>query len=221
MKIVWCCALTLVLIHIDQSQFNHTMAPFGNTMQIRDLRGVILNESKTIRRSRTGWGCGFCHYFTADWPEVSKHIGDHFTHDAKTVSDWSYNTAIHSLLNRPTLDLEWTWLVVKNASSSVEFEWNPATPSNLIPHDISRLTSQIEVLQDCIDSDGSMSLQDALETFSPDQDAAELANRAYILATKTVLMQDATLGEPPMPRDSLWASYFKEPNWRVGFHRTT
>jgi hypothetical protein len=103
--------------------------------------------------------------------------------------------------------------VVKNASSSVEFEWNPATPSNLIPHDISRLTSQIEALQDYIDSDGSISLQDALETFSPDQDAAELANRAYSLATKTVLMQDATLVEPRMPRADSWTKYFKEPNW--------
>ncbi|KAH3917356.1 hypothetical protein HBH56_055870 [Parastagonospora nodorum] len=139
-----------------------------------------VQESKRKRKTRTGWGCGFCYHFSTNWKERCNHIADHFEHDHKTMADWHHSVVIYSLLQRPKVVDEWNALLQSMNRPFTGFAWDVHS------------TGRVEGYPD---SSRFPRLQDALEYFTPNKDAAALVRKAYDLAVKSI----ARDGPPPVP----------------------
>jgi hypothetical protein len=136
-------------------------------------------EARKPRNPRTGWGCGFCYHFSINWTERCHHIAHHFDHEGKTMADWNHSAVIYSLLQRPVVLKEWNAILESKKRAFIGFGWD------------SQSTGRVEGYPD---STKTLQLQDALEYFTPGQDAAALAQNAYDLAVKKISREP-----PPVP----------------------
>jgi hypothetical protein len=94
--------------------------------------------------------------------------------------DWSHSVVIYSLLQRPIVVDEWNALLQSINRSFKGFAWDVHS------------TGRVEGYPD---TSRFPRLQDALEYFSPSQDAAALVRKAYDLAVKSI----ARDRPPPVP----------------------
>ncbi|KAL5120156.1 hypothetical protein ACEQ8H_001982 [Pleosporales sp. CAS-2024a] len=139
-----------------------------------------VQESRRGRKSRTGWGCGFCYHFSTNWTERCNHVADHFDCEGKTMSEWRHSCVIYSLLHRPAVLTEWNAILEKRMRPVKSLAWN------------SHSTGREEGYPD---SGRCPRLQDWLEFFTPDQNAAALAQKAFDLAIDCEPLDIA----PPVP----------------------
>lgn len=123
-----------------------------------------LDAAKHDRRTRTGWGCGFCTYFSTSWKDRCNHVAQHFERDGKTMKDWHQTDVILSLLQRPAIKTEWVKILQLQPQLRDDFGWNK--------HSTERVEGYPE--------NGKMPhLQDRLEYFTTGDDAAALAQLAF------------------------------------------
>lgn len=141
---------------------SHRCAPCSGNTKWNKKTHVISARSK--RMTRTGWGCGFCCHFSSDWTERCNHLAYHMEKEGRTYSDWYHSNVIHSLLQRPEICYEWRSLIQGINLRSVGCSWNQHS------------TGRVEGYPD---SNPIPQLQDYLEYFTPNQDAAALAQLAY------------------------------------------
>jgi hypothetical protein len=144
--------------------------------------------SRRPRKIRTGWGCGFCIHFSTNWTERCNHIAHHFDTEGKKIEDWNHSIVIYSLLQRPAMLKEWDTILERKKRAYIGFGWD------------ARSTARVEGYPD---STQKLQLQDALEYFTLDQDAAMLARKAYDSAVAKVDRQlsDVAPPVPPKPKD--------------------
>jgi hypothetical protein len=144
--------------------------------------------SRRRRKTRTGWGCGFCIHFSTNWTERCNHVAHHFEIDGKKIEDWNHSNVIYSLLQRPAILKEWDAILERKKRGYIGFGWDAQS------------TARVEGYPD---STQKLQLQDALEYFTPEQDAAVLARKAYDSAVAKVDRQlsDVAPPVPPKPKD--------------------
>lgn len=159
----------------------HNCMPCYTSTKCSDKKHV--QESRRQRKIRTGWGCGFCYHFSTNWVERCNHIAHHFDHEGKTMADWCHSVVIYSLLRRPAVLMEWDSVLQSMNQPFTGFAWT------------AEATGRVEGYPN---SSRYPRLQDALEYFTPKQDAAALARKAYDLAVKTIARQDRDIA-PPVP----------------------
>ncbi|KAH9876282.1 hypothetical protein J1614_004161 [Plenodomus biglobosus] len=135
-----------------------------------------VQQARQRRRSRTGWGCGFCTHFSDDWTERCNHIAHHIEKEGKTQSNWYHSKVIYSLLQRPAIQKEWHKLLENRQERELTIGWNQGSTGRTEGYPESNPTPQ---------------LQDLLEYYTPDQDAAALALLAF---------DKLKLPPPPVPR---------------------
>jgi hypothetical protein len=140
-----------------------------------------VQQSRKERNARTGWGCGFCYHFFTDWVERCNHIAYHFDHENKTMADWNHSIMIYSLLQRPDILREWGAILEIKNRMFIGFGWERQS------------TARVEGYPD---SNNTLRLQDALEYFTSEQDAAALAQLAFDKAVTRVPRERAP---PPVP----------------------
>jgi hypothetical protein len=89
------------------------------------------------------------------------------------MADWNHSVVIYSLLQRPEILVQWNHILQNHSKGKpfIGFGWDPNT------------TRRVEGFPD---SNPTPQLQDALEYFTPDKDAAALAQDAYDRALKKV-----------------------------------
>jgi hypothetical protein len=145
-----------------------------------------VEEARRPRKARTGWGCGFCYHFTQSWTERCNHIAHHFDTEGKTMTDWNHSSVIYSLLQRPAVLIKWNAVLESKRRAFIGFGWDPES------------TARVEGYPD---SNQTLQLQDALEFFTPDQDAAALARKAFVLAVTKVARQSSEIAPPVPPKD--------------------
>ena len=121
-----------------------------------------IDSARQVRRSRTGWGCGFCTYFCTDWKERCNHVAYHFESGGKTMSNWLHSNVINSLLQRPEISEEW-FKIMPPQTPLKSYRWDH--------HNTGRVDGYPE-------SNESPHLQDLLEYYRPGDDAAVLAQLA-------------------------------------------
>lgn len=136
-----------------------------------------VQEARRSRISRTGWGCGFCYFFSTNWTERCNHIANHFEKENKTMKDWNHSVVIYSLLQRPAILTEWSLLLQNKKRKFIGFGWD------------SQATGRVEGYPD---SNKKLQLQDALEFFHVGDDASALALKAYDLAVKKIARERPT-----------------------------
>jgi hypothetical protein len=145
-----------------------------------------VQSGKKKRKARTGWGCGFCTHFTTSWTDRCHHIARHFEKDGKIMADWNHSVVIMSLIQRPAILEEWNKLLQSRMREVIGCGWDK------------RSTGRVEGYPD---SNRTLQLQDALEFYTPDQDAAKLARAAYDQAAKKVTRKRASSPvAPPVPQ---------------------
>jgi hypothetical protein len=145
-----------------------------------------VEEARRQRKTRTGWGCGFCYHFTQNWTERCNHIAHHFDTEGKTMEDWNHSKVIYSLLQRPAVLRKWNAVVESKKRAFIGFGWDPQS------------TARVEGYPD---SNKTLQLQDALEFFTPDQDATALARKAFALAVTKVARDTPEIAPPVPPKD--------------------
>jgi len=135
--------------------------------------------------TRTGWGCGFCVHFSNEWGERCDHVARHMGEEGKGVREWKHTNVIYSLLQRPGIYHEWMRLV-RSLPSLTEFGWNRTSTGRVEGYPESNLTPQ---------------LQDYLEYFTADQDAAAVARLAYAKMKKATAPTRGDERPPVPPKD--------------------
>ncbi|KAI1549102.1 hypothetical protein PtrSN001C_001875 [Pyrenophora tritici-repentis] len=154
---------------------SHRCAPCAEN--IRCNRKAHVLSARKQRMNRTGWGCGFCCHFSSDWTERCNHIAQHIEKEGLTKSRWYHSKVILSLLQRPEVYYEWTSLLRSAQPRITTCSWNQHSTGRVEGYPESNPTPQ---------------LQDYLEYFSPDQDAASLAQLAFDKMVKIT-------APPPVP----------------------
>lgn len=152
-------------------------------IQCSDMRHAA--QAKKQRKTRTGWGCGFCVHFSDNWTDRCNHIANHLEKDGRTSRDWHHSDVIDSLLRRPALYVE--WIKILQNKRRLPTGWNEHSTGRVEGYPESNPTEQ---------------LQDLLEYYTPDQDATVLAQLAYNKAVKTNTLPEMTeqlLEPPPVP----------------------
>jgi hypothetical protein len=162
----------------------HNCMHCNTSTKCTDKRHV--QESRRRRKRRTGWGCGFCYHFSTNWVERCNHIAHHFDHEGKTMADWHHSVVIYSLLHRPAVLPEWNAVLESMNRHSTRLAWNAES------------TGREEGYPD---SSRYPRLQDALEYFTPKQNAAVLARKTYDLAMKTIGQEVPDIAPPVPPKD--------------------
>ncbi|PSN64087.1 hypothetical protein BS50DRAFT_679241 [Corynespora cassiicola Philippines] len=122
--------------------------------------------AKRPRKARTGWGCGFCVHFDADWTDRCNHIAWHFEKNGDTMDNWKHSVVILSLLKRPSIYSEWMDLLYRKKEANPRFGWNQHETGRAEGYPYTRTSAQ---------------LQDLLEFYTPDQDSKALVRLAYEL----------------------------------------
>lgn len=162
----------------------HGCIPCSEVIRCSQKRHV--QSARSQRKTRTGWGCGFCYHFSDNWTSRCNHIAQHFDQEQKTMKDWNHSVVIYSLLQRPEIVGEWQAILSSKQRHFIGFGWHPVK------------TGRVEGYPE---SDPTLQLQDALEYFTPDQDAAALAQWAFDQAVPKVARQRAEVdAPPPVPR---------------------
>jgi hypothetical protein len=167
--------------HHSQS---HRCGPCSENTRCSNKPHVLSARRK--RMTRTGWGCGFCRHFSSDWIERCNHIAQHVEKEGMTAAHWYHSKVIYSLLQRPTIYLHWT-RVLRSRPHITTCSWNQ--------HSTGRVESYPE-------SNPVPQLQDYLEYFTPEQNAAALAQLALDKMVKTSAPQRVHKPLPVLPRDS-------------------
>ncbi|KAF1839167.1 hypothetical protein BDW02DRAFT_635851 [Decorospora gaudefroyi] len=139
---------------------SHRCGPCSENIRCSKKPHVLSARKK--RMTRTGWGCGFCCHFSSDWTERCNHIANHVEKEGMTVAQWYHSKVIYSLLHRPAIYAE--WMQLHRSRPITDFAWNQ--------HSTGRVEGYPE-------SNHIPQLQDYLEFFTNDQDAAALARMAY------------------------------------------
>jgi hypothetical protein len=163
----------------------HACAYCNSSARCSDKRHV--QEARRHRKIRTGWGCGFCQHFSTNWVERCNHIAHHFDHEGKTMADWCHSLVIYSLLQRPALLTEWNAVLESINRPFTRFAWNEEQ------------TGRVEGYPD---SSRYPRLQDALEYFTPKQNAAALARKAYEFVVVTIARENSDIPPPVPAKDS-------------------
>lgn len=163
----------------------HRCAACHENIKCSEKRHVQLAKKK--RMARTGWGCGFCCHFSTSWTERCNHIAHHLEKEGKMVTDWHHSCVIYSLLQRPDVYSEWINILQSKSRRITGFGWNQ--------HSTGRVEGYPESCQ-------AIQLQDALEYYTPDQDAAALAQLAYDKAVKRTPPPELPVAPPVPPKDS-------------------
>jgi hypothetical protein len=156
---------------------SHNCAHCSSSTKCADKKHV--QDARTWRSMRTGWGCGFCYHFSTRWAERCHHVAQHFDVEGKTMKEWNHSAVIYSLLQRPAMRKEWDALIASKKRVYVGFGWNPKS------------TGRVEGYPD---STATIQIQDELEYLAPGQDVAALARKVYVLAVKKVEREP-----PPVP----------------------
>jgi hypothetical protein len=138
------------------------------------------------RMVRTGWGCGFCCHFSSDWTERCNHIAHHTEKEGMTVRQWYHSKVIYSLLQRPTIQYEWVRLLQRRPHIT-SCSWNQ--------HSTGRVEGYSE-------SNPVPQLQDYLEYFTIEQDAAALTQLAYDKMVKHSAPAQTQKPLPVLPKDN-------------------
>ncbi|EFQ85300.1 hypothetical protein PTT_19775 [Pyrenophora teres f. teres 0-1] len=154
---------------------SHRCAPCSENTRCNRKAHVL--SARKRRMTRTGWGCGFCYHFSSEWTERCNHIAQHVEKEGLTKSKWYHSRVILSLLHRPDVYYEWMSLLRSSQPRITNCSWNQ--------HSTGRVEGYPE-------SNPKPQLQDYLEYFSPDQDAAALAQMAFDKMVKTT-------APPPVP----------------------
>jgi hypothetical protein len=104
------------------------------------------------------------------------------------MEDWNHSMMIYSLLQRPAILREWNAVVARKNRTFIGFGWNPES------------TRRVEGYPD---SNPTLHLQDALEFYTSNDNAAALARYAFELAVKKVGREipDIAPPVPPKPKD--------------------
>jgi hypothetical protein len=102
------------------------------------------------------------------------------------MTDWNHSSVIYSLLQRPAVLIKWNAVLESKRRAFIGFGWDPES------------TARVEGYPD---SNQTLQLQDALEFFTPDQDAAALARKAFVLAVTKVAHQSSEIAPPVPPKD--------------------
>lgn len=139
-------------------------------------------STRRSRMTRTGWGCGFCCHFSNDWAERCDHIAQHMEKEGLTKANWYHSKVIYSLLQRPAIYHEWMRLL-RTRPGLTNCAWNQHSTGRVEGYPESNPTPQ---------------LQDYLEFYTPDQDAAALAQLAYNKMAKPYT-PSRTSAPPPVP----------------------
>ncbi|EOA92281.1 hypothetical protein ACJQWK_03828 [Exserohilum turcicum] len=155
---------------------SHRCAPCSGSTKWNRKSHVL--SAKRSRMTRTGWGCGFCCHFSSDWTERCNHLAHHMEKQGLTASHWIHSNVIQSLLQRPQIYYEWRRVVQGMQLHTVLCLWSQ--------HSTGRVEGYPE-------SNPVAQLQDYLEYFTPDQDAAALAQLAY----RKMIRHSAPSAEPP------------------------
>lgn len=167
-------------VHHVQS---HRCASCHGNIRCSEKRHVRLAKQK--RLVRTGWGCGFCCHFSLDWTERCNHIADHIEKEDKTIGDWYHSWVIYSLLQRPAIWAQWTKLL-QQYGVVANLAWNEHS------------TGRVEGYPESVPN---LQLQDALEYFTPDANAAALAQLAFDKAIKRTAEVEVSVPPPVPPKD--------------------
>ena len=101
------------------------------------------------------------------------------------MREWKHTNVIYSLLQRPGIYHEWMRLV-RSLPSLTEFGWNRTSTGRVEGYPESNLTPQ---------------LQDYLEYFTADQDAAAVARLAYAKMKKATAPTRGDERPPVPPKD--------------------
>ncbi|KAF2127371.1 hypothetical protein P153DRAFT_368677 [Dothidotthia symphoricarpi CBS 119687] len=142
-----------------------------------------VQSSKKLRRKRTAWGCGFCVHLSTSWKDRCEHVAQHFETKGVDMSKWLHSYVIYSLLQQPPILREWNKILEKKRHFNPTFGWNQ--------HSTGRVEGYPE-------SNPTPHLQDLLEYYTPNQDAAALACLAYKKAVKRKELPKSP-GAPPVP----------------------
>jgi hypothetical protein len=104
------------------------------------------------------------------------------------MDDWNHSKVIYSLIQRPAILREWNAVLARKNRTFIGFGWNP------------QATGRVEGYPD---SNPTLQLQDALEFFTPNDNAALLARTAFELAVTKVGREipDIAPPVPPKPKD--------------------
>ncbi|KAJ4294564.1 hypothetical protein N0V90_008255 [Kalmusia sp. IMI 367209] len=155
------CELCLNVYFLDKDFIHHHKGSHRCQVCV-PKRHVELARKK--RTTRTGWGCGFCSHFSRDWSERCNHISQHFEKKGHTMADWRHSRVIWSLLQRPEILQEWCRLLESKQRTQNPFSWKAST------------TGRVEGYPE---TNTQPQLQDMLEFYTPDQDAAAIARLAF------------------------------------------
>jgi hypothetical protein len=167
--------------HHSQS---HRCGPCNENTRCSKKPHVFFARKK--RMVRTGWGCGFCCHFSSDWTERCNHIAHHVEKEGMTVRQWYHSKVIYSLLHRPAIHSEWIRLLPRRPHIS-SCSWNQ--------HSTGRVEGYPE-------SNPIPQLQDYLEYFIPEQNAAALARLAYDKMVKHPVPQQIHKPLPVLPKEN-------------------
>lgn len=168
---------------------SHRCASCADSIQCSKKRHV--QEARQQRRTRTGWGCGFCCHFSNDWTERCNHIARHLEQDGNTMANWYHSMVIFSLLQRPAIQLEWNRLLKSTCEQQLTLAWNR--------HSTGRVEGYPETSH-------APQLQDLLEYFTSDQDAASIASLAFdkLVPPPVPAKDNSTTSQNDLNED-LWA----------------
>jgi hypothetical protein len=97
------------------------------------------------------------------------------------MANWNHSAVIYSLLQRPAILVEWNALLSVRKRTFIGFGWDAQT------------TARVDGYPD---SNNALQLQDALEYYTSDQNAAALAQYAFDLAVKKIARERTP---PPVP----------------------
>jgi len=167
---------------------SHRCISCADNVQCSKKRHV--QEARQQRRTRTGWGCGFCCHFSNDWTERCNHIARHLERGGNTVANWYHSMVIFSLLQRPAIQLEWNRLLKSTCEQQLTLAWNRHS------------TGRVEGYPETGDAP---QLQDLLEYYTPDQDAALIAGLAFDkLVPPPVPAKDSPMTPPNALNNDIW-----------------
>lgn len=164
------------------------------TENIKCSRKRHVWDVRQKRPTRTGWGCGYCCHFSTNWIERCNHIARHIDDEGKSASNWKHSQVIYSLLQRPALQIEWIRLLSSKPEHMIQFAWNE--------HSTGRVEGYPE-------SHPNPKLQDMLEYYTPNQNAALLVRLAYDKMVKQTALPKISAA-PPVPQKDPQISFMEE-----------
>ncbi|KAF2690706.1 hypothetical protein K458DRAFT_398703 [Lentithecium fluviatile CBS 122367] len=140
--------------------------------------GEHVDLARKPRQARTGWGCGFCIHFSAEWTERCNHISRHFEAGERMAS-WKHSKVILSLLKRPEIISEVHRLLETKQRAGSLFFWKPESTGRVEGYPEANIQPQ---------------LQDLLEYYTPNKSPADIVRLAFQKG-----FREKALPRPPVP----------------------